>query len=182
MNNKATNETIGDNIDIVIDVETTGLNPFEDRLTAIGIRPPVKDGKTEVLLDINEKKMLREFWELFKGKTSGTLIGFNIAFDWKFIFLRSLKYRIPVRYFSFESNRFRLIDIRKVLNPEPNARGRLKDYAKLFGINDPDDSVGSEMPLLWERKDFDAIKFHCKNDVELTYEVWDVLSRSMEGW
>jgi len=51
--------------DVIFDIETDGLNPINNRITAIG----VKNGFGEdALIDKDEKYILEEFWQMVSRK------------------------------------------------------------------------------------------------------------------
>ncbi|AND75614.1 DNA polymerase [Nostoc phage A1] len=77
-----------------IDIETTGLNPENNRIMLIGIYN--ESGKYHVFHDEDERKMLIAFIGVLNRKKPDILEGFNhIEFDLKFIIKRCQKLRIP---------------------------------------------------------------------------------------
>uniref|UniRef100_A9A7W1 YprB ribonuclease H-like domain-containing protein n=1 Tax=Methanococcus maripaludis (strain C6 / ATCC BAA-1332) TaxID=444158 RepID=A9A7W1_METM6 len=107
---------------IVLDTETTGLNPLTDRIITIGLWHVNKFVK---FVSNDEKEMLENFWKFISEHEISKLIGFNINFDWTFLKLRSMKYGIKIRYFKKYEER---VDLRRILNSEPRAKGTLTDY------------------------------------------------------
>jgi len=81
----------------VIDIETTGLNPLEDKIIAIGIYN-LENGEIKILFG-EEKDILKDFWGYIEENDIEQLIGSNLKFDWTFLKLRSLKHRIKIKYF-----------------------------------------------------------------------------------
>ena len=161
----------------IIDCETTGLNPLEDRLIFIGVH--ILEMDTKVIIDCveSEKEGLIKFWDLVEGYNITKLIGFNIDFDWTFIKLKSLRYRIRMKHFRKYEGR---VDLRLILNSNRFAKGGLDDYAKFLGLN-INDIKGSEVPKLYERylegdkTALDTIKRHLKRDLERTKYIFDAL-------
>jgi len=157
----------------VIDLETTGLNPFTDQIVAIGTWFENFSGPFVMTAENEEAEgdMLEHFWHSMKNVD--LLVGFNIDFDWQFLKLRSLKHGIKIKYFSRARDaRYRRIDIRRILNPDRYAKGRLKDYAIFLGIEFEDETNGYDVPELFAQGNFDEIAKHCSSDVELTYKIW----------
>lgn len=117
----------------IIDIETTGLQPVKDdnRVLAIGV-------DNAIIMHPNEKQSLTEFWEYLSTYTQ--LCGFNIdGFDIRFLLIRSVKHRVPVK-------RFTTLDLRRILaNNQYKAEGTLTDYCRIFGIEDGDELTGAEM-------------------------------------
>jgi len=160
----------------VIDIETTGLNPLEDKIIAIGIYN-LENGEIKILFG-EEKDILKDFWGYIEENDIEQLIGFNLKFDWTFLKLRSLKHRIKIKYFENYSQRK---DLRQILNSDRYSRGRLKDYANFFEI--PTDNIdGSEIPNLYkmyldgiEKAKGDIIN-HLKEDLRITKEIYQILT------
>ena len=78
---------LADNKIMVIDLETTSLDPKYGKIIAIGIRfnKPMADGKTEIILRedaSSEKKMLGEFIQIVKEENPDIIANHNIfCFD-----------------------------------------------------------------------------------------------------
>ena len=164
-------------MEIIVDIETTGTDPLKDRIIAIGIRKVNINVRAVDCRD--EQDMLEQFWRIIHNENIQRIIGFNVDFDWTFIKLRSLKYGIKIRHFRKHEER---IDIRHILNSNRYAKGTLNDYAKFFGIPYNSNISGKEIPQLWKKygetgdeKVIDAIMDHCKEDVEVTYQIYKKL-------
>ena len=168
----------------IIDTETTGLNPMENRLVAIGVGFLDSNGAMGkvILTNDSEETLLKEFWELIKNESVDKIVGFNIDFDWQFLKLRSLYHRIKVNHFKKYSGR---IDLREILNGS-NGRYKkgtgLKDYCRFFGFDiDEDDKDGSEVPELWSRYlegdngALNEITYHLEKDLDRTFVMYKIL-------
>jgi uncharacterized protein YprB with RNaseH-like and TPR domain len=176
-------ESKADNMKVaIIDTETTGLNPMENRLVAIGIGRIHDDGVIEkvIFMDDDEKQMLDEFWSWINGVDK--IVGFNTDFDWQFLKLRSLYHRIKVKHFKKYSGR---IDLREILNGS-NGRyqkgTRLVDYCRFFDIDvAEDDFKGASVPELWSRYEEGdesaraEIRKHLDYDIDRTLELYKIL-------
>ena len=79
------------------DLETTGLNPEEDKILTLQYQPLDKDGNTIgdlVILkewEIGEEELIKRFLYIFK-KWEFIPVGMNLAFDFKFLFAKIKKY------------------------------------------------------------------------------------------
>jgi len=168
----------------IIDIETTGLNPMQDRIVAIGVGVLNEDlamGKI-IITDIDEKKILERFWKIVEDEDIETIIGFNIDFDWDFLKLRSLYHRVKLKHFRKYQGR---IDLREILNGHRNRYKKgtgLKDYCRFFGFDiDEDDKDGSEVPELWnkylegDREALNEITYHLEKDLDRTYVIYKIL-------
>ncbi len=156
--------------EVVVDVETTGLNPMNDRIVAIGIAG--KDGNI-IIMKEDEKAMLEEFWDLLASKKADVLIGFNFDFDWQFLKLRSLKHRVKIRHYKKYKERY---DLRQILNPDRYQKGtKLSDYLHFLGIPNGDEYDGSMVPEFWEKGEYEKISEHLLKDIKSEYELYKVM-------
>ncbi len=165
-------------MEVILDIETTGLEPLRDKIIVIGVMD-VESGEIEIIdCSDNEEMGLRAFWGCVESRNIDKLYGFNIDFDWTFIKLRSLKYRIKMKYFKRYENR---IDLRQILNSNRFAKGTLKDYAEFLGLYINDDCCGHTVPELYElyklgnEKALEDIIRHLKRDLERTKYIYDIL-------
>ena len=153
----------------IIDIETNGLEPVKEdhRILAIGL-----DG--DVIMHREEKRVLEEFWSRLEGYSQ--LVGFNIdEFDIRFILVRSVKHRVPVK-------RFTTLDLRKVLaNRQYRVGGTLSDYCRVLGVEDGDKLTGAEMVdagrrwLQGDEEGGNLIRSHLRWDLCKTSELHDLL-------
>ena len=163
--------------DIIIDTETTGLDPMQDELIAIGA---VIDGKQSIFIRTQEEpeiEIIEQFWELVSIQHDPVLIGFNLDFDWQFLKLRSLLNRVKFRHFRDYVERK---DIRIILNPERYKKGTaLTDYCTFLGIPDGDECDGSMMPQFWREGNTSQIGQHLAHDLMKTSELWKLVKTYM---
>jgi len=154
----------------VVDVETTGLNPMENRIVAIGIT----DGKENtIIMYEDEKQTLSEFWDYLNEKKADVLVGFNFDFDWQFLKLRSLKHRIKIKHFQKYKERY---DLRQILNPDKYKKGtKLSDYLHFLDIPNGDKYDGSMIPEFWENKEYEKISEHLLKDIVSEYELFKIM-------
>ncbi|AAB98356.1 hypothetical protein MJ_0365 [Methanocaldococcus jannaschii DSM 2661] len=164
----------------IIDIETTGLNPMEHRIVAIGVKLGDRD---IILMDESEYYLLVNFWDTVEKEGIEKIIGFNIDFDWQFLKLRSLYHRLKIKHFRKYQGR---VDLRQILNGSGGQyrKGtKLVDYCRFLGIDVPeDDANGSEIPELWEKFEEEGdeeakrkICEHLKRDLERTWELYKIL-------
>lgn len=160
--------------EVIFDIETTTLDPFDKnaRVIAIGVKYKTTE---QVITGLNEEALLRRFWDLpfFEGYFK--LIGFNcLSFDLPYLITRSLKYKTKVPFL-----RGNIIDLRLILSfGNKYQKGKLTDYTKLLlgkkgekldGID------GSMMLNLWKKQELERIANYCMKDVMLTAEVYFAL-------
>lgn len=119
-------------MNIIFDIETTGLEPLKDRIICIAFK---LNGKEEAIINTDEKVILEKFWNYIREiKTkdfSFRLIGFNCwSFDIPFLLIRSFKHGIKVL-----DTKGKVIDLRYLLSyGNKYQNGKLSDYAELIGL------------------------------------------------
>ncbi len=155
--------------DVCFDIETTGLDPLNERITAIGIS---NGFGTDAIVDKDEKYILEKFWEGIRRKYPYIrLIGFNCnSFDLPFLVIRSLKHGVKLL-----DLKGRVIDVRDVLsNGNQYQKGKLSDYAKLIGIASKYNGyTGYEAIRLWNENKLDELREYVLMDVEITHKLYE---------
>jgi len=155
----------------VLDIETENLDPKEGRIVCIGAKN-ANNSKTIVFYDEDERQMIKDFLDYFHKKGFTEIIGYNLAFDLRFLFVKCLKYGLPANSF-FSSDITDLMwimkSVRKIYNY--NRPGKLGEWVEfLFG--------SGKMPLcdsvanLYKKGKISEIIQYNKWDVEITYRLW----------
>lgn len=163
---------------IILDTETTGLDPMKDELVAIGV---IIEGKQIIFLRGKadpEIELLQQFWEIVSMQENPVIIGFNTTFDWQFLKLRSLLHRVKFQWFDKYTN---MKDLRLMLDSDKYKKGTtLTDYCIFLSIPDCDKHDGSEVPLLWEEGRTDEIGEHLDHDLKKTHRLYELISGCVE--
>ena len=151
---------------VICDVETSGLDPLNNEIVAIGIRA---NGVSKIFArneKTTEAEILSAFWDELQTIPHPILVGFNLPFDWQMIKLRSVRHKLVIHHLDKYSER---IDLRLVLNSDRYARGtKLGDYCKCFEIPDNDDIDGSQIPLLFMEGHYHKVRAHLEADLVKT--------------
>lgn len=155
----------------ILDIETTSFQPWSGRLICIG----VKDISTEedhIFYDENEESQLIQFFRHINKKQYDEIIGYNLAFDMRFIFARCLLYKLPTNGFFNKTHTdimMTLKNVRKSYNF--NQPGTLDDWAKaLLGKKKLFDNT--KVPELYSQGRLKELIEYNQNDLELTFELW----------
>lgn len=158
-----------DCMEIVIDIETTGLDPFTHRIIGVGVFN-INSKTVDVKFSKDESELIRTFWDYYMRAT--TIIGFNIKrFDIHFVAIRSLKHGIEL-----PDVPKRVIDILEILsfNQQKKMR-RLSTVANFLGI-DVKDRDASQIPSMWEEGRIEELEEYLKKDLELTADIYQKMS------
>ena len=158
---------------IIFDVETTSLSPDENGMaTCIAIINTETEEKKvfQVREDLDERRMLTEFWDYIKTIKFPNLCGYNSSgFDLPYIIHRSIVKEVYIP--KFNQTDLRLVVNSFFLSYERKATGKLSYWAAVLGIP-VDTSNGSEMVRLFLDKKYDEIKNHNIEDTEITYQLF----------
>lgn len=147
--------------DLIFDLETTGLDPFTDRIIAIGY---IAMGKARILIG-DERKIIEGFSKVLKKVSR--VIGYNIVdFDIPFLQTRCIKHGVRI---SFPEP----FDLAKV----SMHRKRLEDWCRFLGIRRDFTLHGSQVLELFLSNKMDLIKKHCLDDLRATKAVWERYKR-----
>ena len=156
------------------------LNSLKGQIICIGYA--LNDGDVEVLFDEDEKKLLMQFNDVISKYPYGILIGHNLLrFDIPWLYHRSIKYRLS----SLKSilphgkrDTDMINDTMSLFSSTiygSDGYYSLDEIAKFLGLN-PKESSGADIHDMFVAKEYDKIKEHCKYDVELTRQVYKLIT------
>jgi len=156
--------------ELIFDIETLSLDPLEEGAQVVCIAVQCGDFAT-VLLNKNEKELLKQFWRLIPFKEPFRLIGFNNSgFDIPYLLVRSFKYGLKI-----PDIKGRAIDLRFVLSyGNKFKKGKLEDYTTLFLYENgkKNGCNGEDVKSLWETGKHKELMDYCKHDVYLTASIY----------
>jgi len=156
---------------VVIDIETTGANPWDSRIICISARDmTMPEAEIRTFYDEDEQKMVNDFLNWYESNAFNKVVGFLVAFDFRFIFAKCLRYLRSSPAF-FQSKLYDIANVLKQVKTEfvynKNKQGSLEDWVSfLFGKHKT--ITYKEMFEAYQRGEIDKIIEYNKNDVFLT--------------
>jgi uncharacterized protein YprB with RNaseH-like and TPR domain len=169
--NETTNKQIEKEKYIVLDIETTGLNPwYGDRITCICAKD--NEGNRFKMVDEDEETLLIKFTEWMTEKNPADFLFltkngklFDIPFiisRYNFIVEGSALDKIQEKLTAYDH--FDLQEITK-------KRISLQSMAELLNCT-PKSGTGENAIKLWENKEYNKLNEYCSQDVDTTEEVY----------
>lgn len=168
---------------MVLDIETTGANPWDSRIISISARDVDPEAKIITFSDPDEMLMVKAFVDWYTAQGFTDIIGYNVSFDYRFIYAKCLRYLIRFGAW-LTSNLFDLMNVMKQVKREfvfgYNKAGTLGEWAA-FLWNEKKMMTIEEILKAWTDRRIDDIIKHNQHDVELTYALWMTVNYVEEG-
>ncbi len=155
----------------IFDIETNSLEGLKGRITCISLLNLLTNKITSFYGE-DESKILKDFWKAIDGSIE--ICGYNSnGFDIPFITQRTLIHNIPIcpTFHNIKKTDLRLISISFFTGYNKAVKGTLEQWSNhFFGKNK--ETSGEEMIELYEKRDWEAIKKHCEEDIRITKELY----------
>jgi DNA polymerase elongation subunit (family B) len=153
------------------------MHPLFSRIILIGLKPANKE--TELFYPKDEKDLLTRFWSRLSELKPAYVVTFNgYNFDIPFIEIRS-KIKEVQPTIGINQNKYKMdssnhIDCMQMLSSSQTFLNVALDIScRVLGIPVPEERVaGEEIPKLYAAGKFDILKEHCKQDVEITEQLY----------
>ena len=167
---------------VFLDIETTGLDPIptekkvECEIIAIGVAT-LRDGlKISVFSqdEFDESEVIFRALHKILSDDSHCIVAYNIGFDFPFLTARALKHNFGSSIVT-ELRQLYRVDLMNIVTRYllPNSRHiKLKDIASFLDIPHDAEISGADVPKLFEKGKFEAIKQHCQRDIETIYNLF----------
>lgn len=84
--------------ELVMDIETTGIEPQEHRVICIVAKDRRRD-RFYTFHDEDEHTLLKDFFRFYEPRGFDRVIGYNVLFDIRFLFARAMKHGVNGRGF-----------------------------------------------------------------------------------
>jgi len=150
---------------IVLDIETTGLNPIDNQVTCICMKN--QDGYTYVGYDggkksFTEQQLIMEAVEwIYESKPDIIITKNGKQFDIPFMTVRNTNIGNTLL-------NIKHIDLQEITQ----GRVKLVDMAYLMGLKINKSGYGKDAIMLFKEKKFEELIRYCKQDVEVTEQVY----------
>jgi DNA polymerase elongation subunit (family B) len=162
----------------VLDIETSCFLPWQGKIILIGVMN-VSNKEIRIFQDQDEMELLIRLFKYYEQERFEEIIGFNLPYDLRYIFIKCLQYKIPANGF-FTLKQTDIMTILKDLgiNNSFNKPGTLDDWAQTI-LGKKKTFQNHQIPGLYlNNRIVDIIKYN-KNDLILTYELWQRIQTTM---
>jgi len=158
---------------MIIDIETLGLTPIEEKIICIGIKD-IEEDRINVLYGDDERLILSLFWSNMIGVDKIVTYNGN-NFDIPFIIMRSIINGVKITV----DIKDKLLDLRNICNSfsisyEKYTKGKLSNWAKILNFTTKTEN-GEYMKDFYNSKEWNKIIEHCKEDISVTQLLYDRL-------
>lgn len=166
--------TVMDKRPVIIDIETTGLMPFDSTLISICAIDPTAPDDIKVFQDLDERQMVEDFLRWVDTQGFGLIVGYNVSFDYRFIFAKAMKFRLNAgRWTEIEISDMMQVmqQVKEAFVYGFNKTGHLYQWIEyLFNVNIK--HTIDDILKAWKDKRYADIVDICKTDVNWTYNLW----------
>jgi len=154
----------------VLNIETTGVMPFESVLISIAVADISAPENIMHFTGQDERKVLEDFFAWFNMNAFSEIIGYNVSYDYRFIFTKAMKYGMQCPLF-FDAE---LTDVMQIMQQVKqkfvygyNKPGKLDEWTQyFFGWHPP--LTFAQVLELWKKKELQPIAEYNMKKVEAT--------------
>ncbi len=167
-------------MDKKISKEARSLDPNYSKIITIALK--MKDKEAFVLYGDDEKQLLNKFWYIVKGHPNALFITHNgYKFDIPFLNIRSIVNNVSIPI-SINLNRWRMessnhFDTMLFFSQyETFTNPNLEILGRLHNLEISRERItGQDIEKFYLKKDWETIKQHCKEDVEILEKLFNKL-------
>lgn len=85
---------------LILNIETSGYRPWEHRIISIGLQDPmVPNSNPTTIMLADEAQMINALFTIIKEAGYNELVGYGLAFDYRFLLIKAMKYGINCKEF-----------------------------------------------------------------------------------
>jgi len=164
--------------ELLVNIETTDVMPTEGRIYSIAfldLSSPLAE--IQIAVSDDEETLIRGFLEMFEAGMYKRIVGYNVAFDYRYIFAKMMKYRVASKAWKNAELRD-IMQIMKQVKEEFvfnfNKPGTLDEWGKaLLGKG----KYGSQELMLrkYIQGDFDYVRAFQNRQIELTRDLYNLI-------
>jgi len=160
----------------ILDIEVTG-DVWAGKLACIGVlNLHSKKREIQCFTGESEELVLRTFLQYFNKKRFNLLIGFNLAWDVRYILAKCMQYRLQAESV-YKANCLDLMMVLKGFNREPNFNrpGTLNEWSKFLGGQG---KLAKDAPIyvLYQMHRWQEITSYNQADLKITLDIWERLN------
>lgn len=156
----------------ILDLETECIDPKVGRIICIGIMD-VETKESKVFAYPNEEMMVKNLISYFNRMKFTEIIGFNVLFDIRFLFAKCLKYKISARRLFSTKFTDLMVIMKSTRNMfSLNKAGTLDEWCE-FLFRKRKTLNPENVSLLYQGGGIDEIVEYNKNDLEMTFRLWE---------
>ncbi|MHA1303810.1 MAG: PEGA domain-containing protein [Candidatus Odinarchaeia archaeon] len=164
---------------MIVNIETTGIKPFASKIIAIGFLDlSLPDIKPFVLIDPDEKKILKAFLDIFKAGNYKKIIGYNVNFDYRYLITKAMAFQLGSKEFSITDS----LDLMEAMTKgkvgyvfSKNKSYKLTEWAEYY-FNFPKEITDAQMLKEYQKGNLDVVVKFASDQVIRTYELWKLWS------
>lgn len=168
---------------LVVNLETTGLMPFDSAISSICCMDPVDPGTFIEFYGSDEEKIITDFWTFWTSKGFNRMIGYQTSFDYRFIFAKAMRYGLEL----IDFDRIALTDVMQIMQQVKeafvygtNKAGTLDDWA-YYILNLQAPFTQADVIAAYPQKDFDKIREYNRYKCAATYGLYAVAIWTLRG-
>ena len=174
-------------LEIILNIETTTAKPWEGRIICIGVLDPNSLAPEAMnFIEETEEQTLDAFLQWFAATEYSTLIGYNVSFDYRFLYVAMQKYRKTVSRWP-EMKLYDLMQQQKQVKDSfvygMNPTGKLEDWATLLLGTKPY-AEQKDVYKWWKEKNIEEIVNYNSDKLVKSYFLWvldKVVSATIPG-
>lgn len=165
----------------IIDIETKGYLPWNDsQIICIGLLD-VQTKTKHIFHNESEEKLIGSFINFFNIRNYDEVIGFNVAYDIRFLLSRCLKYQITAKnLFNAKMNDLMKIVSLSIKEENFNKPGKLGEWSSYL-FNKTTLFQNGSVKYLFESGKIDEIIAHNHRDLDLTLLLWKRIQQVING-
>lgn len=160
---------------LVLNIETLGVDPLKQRIITISFQNGNNPNDTPtVILEEDELTMLKKFLQEYVSGGYNQLIVFNGCFDFRFIVMKMMYYRLPCKDF-FKAELLDLYQISQQGRPgfmfSAQKGPNLSDWADYL-LKYPKPFTDVKMMEYYKSGDFDKVREFASSQITRTLLIW----------